>query len=114
MGVGVQAVVADHDLALVGNMRSRPGDELQIVHHLQIGALLAVPIADLALGFQKRQAVQGQDGSDQGTRENRSELKKRNKILKLLSPTDCVKDRLAAYYHWNDRQSLEQAILYNY
>jgi len=32
-------------------------------------------------------------------------------ILKLLSPTDCVKDRLAAYYHWDDEQSLEQAIL---
>ena len=32
-------------------------------------------------------------------------------ILKLLSPTDCVKDRLAAYYHWNDRPSLEQAVL---
>jgi len=31
-------------------------------------------------------------------------------ILKLLSPTDCVKDRLAAYYHWNDAQSLTQAL----
>jgi len=31
--------------------------------------------------------------------------------LRLLSPTDCVKDRLAAYYHWKDQQSLEQAIL---
>lgn len=31
--------------------------------------------------------------------------------LPLLSPTDCVKDRLAAYYHWNDEQSLEQATL---
>jgi hypothetical protein len=31
--------------------------------------------------------------------------------LRLLSPTDCVKDRLAAYFHWNDRQSLEQACL---
>jgi len=31
--------------------------------------------------------------------------------LRLLSPTDSVKDRLAAYYHWKDRQSLEQAIL---
>jgi hypothetical protein len=30
--------------------------------------------------------------------------------LRLLSPTDCVKDRLAAFFHWNDRQSLEQAI----
>ena len=31
--------------------------------------------------------------------------------LSLLSPTDCVKDRLAAYYHWDDPQSLEQALL---
>jgi len=31
-------------------------------------------------------------------------------ILKLLTPTDCIKDRLAAYYHWNDRQSLDQAV----
>lgn len=31
--------------------------------------------------------------------------------LRLLSPTDCVKDRLAAYYHWRDLQCLEQAIL---
>ena len=30
--------------------------------------------------------------------------------LKLLTPTDCVKDRLAAFYHWDDRQSLEQAV----
>ena len=29
--------------------------------------------------------------------------------LRLLSPTDCVKDRLAAFYHWKDSQSLEQA-----
>ena len=31
-------------------------------------------------------------------------------ILKLLTPTDCIKDRLAAYYHWGDTQSLEQAV----
>ena len=30
--------------------------------------------------------------------------------LGLLSPTDCVKDRLAAFYHWKDQQSLEPAI----
>ena len=30
--------------------------------------------------------------------------------LKLLTATDCVKDRLAAYYHWDDEQSLTQAI----
>jgi hypothetical protein len=29
----------------------------------------------------------------------------------LLSPTDCIKDRLAGFYHWKDRQCLEQALL---
>ena len=32
-------------------------------------------------------------------------------ILRIISPTECVKDRLAAYYHWNDLQCLEQASL---
>ena len=40
-----------------------------------------------------------------------SVIEEKGKSLKLLSPTDCVKDRLAAYYHWNDKQSLEQALL---
>ena len=31
--------------------------------------------------------------------------------LKLLSPTDCVKDRLASFFHWNDAQALEQALM---
>jgi len=31
--------------------------------------------------------------------------------LTALSPTDCVKDRLSAYFHWNDRECLEQALL---
>lgn len=31
-------------------------------------------------------------------------------VFKLLTATDCVKDRLASFYHWNDRQGLEQAI----
>ncbi len=30
--------------------------------------------------------------------------------LKLLTPTDCIKDRLSAYYHWDDKQSLQQAL----
>jgi hypothetical protein len=32
-------------------------------------------------------------------------------VIKMLTPTDCVKDRLASYYHWNDKQALAQAIL---
>ena len=33
------------------------------------------------------------------------------RILRLLSPTDCVKDRLAAYIHWGSRDCFEQALL---
>lgn len=32
-------------------------------------------------------------------------------IVRIISPTDSVKDRLAAFYHWGDQQSLEQALL---
>jgi hypothetical protein len=30
--------------------------------------------------------------------------------LRLLRPTECVMDRLAAYHHWDDDPCLEQAI----
>lgn len=30
--------------------------------------------------------------------------------LLALSPTDCVKDRLAAFFHWNDLECFEQAL----
>ena len=31
--------------------------------------------------------------------------------IRLLSPTDCVKDRLASFIHWKTRDCLDQAIL---
>ncbi|MDO9578611.1 MAG: hypothetical protein Q7J16_12060 [Candidatus Cloacimonadales bacterium] len=31
--------------------------------------------------------------------------------LRIISPTECVKDRLASFYFWNDRQCLNQAIM---
>lgn len=33
------------------------------------------------------------------------------KVLKILAPTDCIKDRLASYIHFNSREGLDQAIL---
>ncbi|WP_367899184.1 hypothetical protein AB3N61_18430 [Leptospira sp. WS58.C1] len=33
------------------------------------------------------------------------------KMIKILSPTDCIKDRLASYIYFNARECLEQAIL---
>ena len=34
-----------------------------------------------------------------------------NSRMLVLSPTDSCRDRLAAFYHWNDRQSLGVAVL---
>lgn len=31
-------------------------------------------------------------------------------LLHILSPTDCCKDRLAAFLHWSDRSGLQQAL----
>jgi hypothetical protein len=39
-----------------------------------------------------------------------AELKTPHGVIRLLTPTDAVKDRLAAFFHWSDRQSLEQAL----
>ena len=40
-----------------------------------------------------------------------SEFELSTGTLRVLSPTDCVKDRLCAFYFWNDLQGLEQAVL---
>jgi len=29
----------------------------------------------------------------------------------IITPTQCVMDRLAAYFHWSDQQSLDQAVM---
>jgi len=39
------------------------------------------------------------------------EIKLDTGLLRIISVTDCVKDRLAAYYQWNDLQCLEQACM---
>jgi hypothetical protein len=31
--------------------------------------------------------------------------------LRVITPTQCVMDRLAAFWHWRDRQSWDQAVL---
>lgn len=39
------------------------------------------------------------------------EIKYETGILRVISPTECVKDRLSAYYFWGDQQCLSQAVL---
>ncbi|HAM53025.1 MAG TPA: hypothetical protein DCP92_20860 [Nitrospiraceae bacterium] len=42
---------------------------------------------------------------------SKNEINTKYGRIVLLTPTDTVKDRLAAYYHWNDPQALEQATM---
>jgi hypothetical protein len=39
------------------------------------------------------------------------EIEVEGRKLRLLSPTDCVKDRLAGYIHWRSRANFDQAAL---
>ena len=38
-------------------------------------------------------------------------LKTKFGSIRILTPTDCVRDRLAAYFFWDDMQSFDQALL---
>ena len=40
-----------------------------------------------------------------------AEMETETGLLRIISPTDCVKDRLAWFYHSGDRQCLSQAIM---
>lgn len=40
-----------------------------------------------------------------------SEFRLATGTLRIVSATDCVKDRLCAFYFWNDQQGLAQAVL---
>jgi len=64
MGIGVEAVISHCDLALVRNMGSDPGDELQVVHPLYLSGLFPVPIAHLGSLFIEGEALQGQQRAD--------------------------------------------------
>jgi hypothetical protein len=37
-----------------------------------------------------------------------TELKAGRGVIRMLTPTRCVMDRLAAFYHWHDRQCLDE------
>lgn len=39
-----------------------------------------------------------------------NQISKGERLLQILSPTQSVKDRLAAYFHWNDLECLNQAV----
>lgn len=71
-------------------------EENRYFRHSEAAYFLEFPTGPLAIGNSPVGEL-GQLSTEQG-------------VLILLTPTDCVKDRLCAWYHWNDRQSLRQAV----
>ena len=71
--------------------------ENRYFRHPQVDLLIEFPSGPPAVGKEPIGAI--------------NEIEFSTGMLRLLSPTDCVKDRLAAYYHWDDLQTLEQAVL---
>lgn len=49
-------------------------------------------------------------GRDLGVRPVRVRIRANGPTIRALSATDSCRDRLAIYYHWADRQSLETAV----
>lgn len=65
--------------------------------HSQTEYYVEFPSSPLALGDE---LVQSWD-----------ELKTKAGTIQILTPTQCVMDRLAGFYHWNDKQNLDQAVM---
>ena len=68
--------------------------------HPQSDFFVEFPAPPLAIGEQLVTRV----------RERSVQSKSGRRGVRMLSPTDCVKDRLCGYFHWDDRQSLDQAV----
>jgi hypothetical protein len=62
---------------------------------------------ELTLEFPNGPLAVGDELLDPKNAEN---IETKTGSLRLLKPTDCVKDRLAAYYHWQDEQAFVQAV----
>ena len=64
MRISVEAIISHRDLALVRDMGSRPGDELQVVHPLHLFGVFPIAVADLAFSFIEGEPPQGQERPD--------------------------------------------------
>lgn len=72
-------------------------EENRYFRHPDTGILIEFPPGPLGIGDEPvKQIVEIETGAG---------------MLRLLSPTDCVKDRLSWYYHTGDTECLEQAFL---
>lgn len=80
--------------------------EMEAMGFHQEGRSFAHPDTELSVEFPPGPLTVG----DEPVKELRS-IRYSTGALRLISPTDCVKDRLTWYYHYGDQQCLEQAIM---
>jgi hypothetical protein len=86
--------------------RRRLRETLAEIGFVEKGRCFAHPETDFFLDFPAGPPAVGK----QPMQETRT-LEFSTGTLRLLSPTDCVKDRLANYYYFGDRQCLHQALM---
>jgi hypothetical protein len=83
----ITAALAEIGFQKEGRYFSHPNSELYV----------EFPTGPVAIGSQLPVKPEGQ-------------FKVRNTTVTMYSPTQCVMDRLAAWFHWNDRRSLIHAL----
>jgi hypothetical protein len=82
--------------AIRGSMRELGFEETgRYFRHPESPFLIEFPPGPLTVGMEPVKAIR--------------EVKFATGLLRVISPTDCIKDRLAAFYHWGDNQCLAQA-----
>ena len=93
-------------ISLLKPRRKLIRDAMEEIGFLEVGRYFNHPDTKLFVEFPQGPPAVGEEPV-----KNIRELKESTGVLKIISPTDCVKDRLAGYYHWNDEQCLAQAVL---
>ena len=91
---------------LMSPKRSMIREAMNEIGFIEHGRYFEHPDTDLYVEFPKGPPAVGEEPVKEIL-----ELRQATGILKIISPTDCVKDRLAGFYHWDDLQCLEQALL---
>lgn len=84
---------------------AKPGDALKALGYTLHGQTYEHACNPLTLDFPKGPLMVGGDYLPKW-----STMRKGRKILHILTPTDCCRDRLAAFLFWKDFSGLEQAL----
>lgn len=95
------------DMDFVITFSGSPGNEQAILDlgFQRSGSMYRHPANPLTLDFPEGPLAVGEDVISKWDTIREGEL-----LLHILTPTDCVRDRLAGYLFWHDRQSLAAAV----